>query len=126
MSPMVTYSFDREVAVVRAQDHYSPADLVETMSAALDDPARPAARGLLLDFRESRSFQGRTAEDVEGVSRFIEDRRARFGARLGLVPPDGSPPRLLQLVSALAEDGGIVAHVFRDPRAAREWLRRAE
>lgn len=125
MSPPVTYCFDREIAVVRAQDHYSPADLVETVNAALDDPERPAVRGLLLDLRESRSFHGRTPADVEGISRFIEDRRACFGARLGFIPPDRSPARLVQLVSALAEAGGIVAYVFRHPHEARDWLRRS-
>lgn len=124
MSVSVSYSYDREVAIVRAQDHYSPAELVETVSAALDDPERPLVRGLLLDLRDSRSFHGRTEHDVVNVHAFMERRREHYGGRVGLVPPHRAPARLLTLVSELAEGSGIAAFVFRDAREAREWLRR--
>lgn len=125
MSVSVSYSYDREVAIVRAQDHYSPAELVETVSAALDDPERPLVRGLLLDLRDSRSFAGRSERDVIDVHRFMATRREHYGGRVGLVPPHRAPTRLLNLVSELAEDSGIDAYVFHDAREAREWLRRA-
>lgn len=124
MSASVSYSYDREVAIVRAQDHYTPDDLVEAVIAALEDPERPLVRGLLIDLRDSRSFNSRTERDVVDVHRFFETRREHFGGRVGLVPPHRAPARLLNLVSELAEDSGFDAYVFHDAREAREWLRR--
>jgi hypothetical protein len=124
MSASVSYSYDREVAIVRAQDHYSLSDLVAIVCAALDDPERPAVRGLLIDLRDSRSFHQRTARDIAHVRDFMESRREHFGARVGLLPPHRAPSGLLKLVSAASEDAGIVTFLFRDVREAREWLRR--
>lgn len=124
MSASVSYSYDREVAIVRAQDHYSLSDLVAIVRAALDDPERPAVRGLLIDLRDSRSFHHRTEGDVAHVCEFMESRREHFGARVGLLPPNRAPSRLLNLLSEASEDAGIVTFLFREIREAREWLRR--
>jgi hypothetical protein len=116
--------FDQTIAIVRAANHYSPADIIATVAAALDDPTHHRLKGLLFDLSESVSFRDRTSADVDLVVGFMAARRDGFGARLGLVPPVHAPGQLLRLVGHVAEGSGIAAHVFREVNTARAWLHR--
>jgi hypothetical protein len=118
----VAYEFDGNVIVLRAADTYATSDLKVAVLEALDDERLPRQAVMLLDLRESRSLQQRTADDVRDMARFLVAHGKRFGNRLAVVAPGDLGFGLMRLGAVTAETGGVSTEVFRDIAAAREWL----
>jgi hypothetical protein len=120
----VGYDFDGEVIVVRPAGKYTTHELKAAILDALDDERLPPRAVLLLDLRESRSLQDRTADEVREMAHFLATHGGRFGQRLAMVTTGDLAFGLMRLGAAAAESRGLAAEVFRDVEAARVWLSR--
>jgi hypothetical protein len=120
----VAYEFDGDVILLRMSGIYTPGDMQAAVLEALDDEHLPPHAVMLLDLRESSSLQGRTADDVRDMARFLAAHAKRFGNRFAAVAESDLGFGLMRVAAVTAETAGMVAEVFRDIAAAREWLTR--
>jgi SpoIIAA-like len=120
----VGYDFDGDVIAVRAAAKYSTHELKAAILDALDDARLPPRAVMLLDLRESRSLQDRTADEVREMAGFLASHGGRFGHRLAMVTNGDLAFGLMRLGAAAAESGGLAAEVFRDLATAKAWLSR--
>jgi hypothetical protein len=115
------YSFDHAIAVIHMSGRYSTVELRDTIHRALSDPACPPKPGLLCDLRGSDSIRERSADDVQGMARFLASLRQRLGGRVALLVDSNVAFGMMRMGASAIPEEGLKGEIFRELSAARAW-----
>lgn len=117
----VHYEQDGNLLLVTAVGAYASERFLETVRAALDDPATRTPTLLLCDVSRSRSLVDRSVDEVRASADFYGARLDQVRA-LAIVTSRLVDYGLMRMLASMAEVRGCRVEVFRDLEGARAWL----
>lgn len=97
-------------------------EVVTAFRAAVADPACPPRCALLVDVSHSTSLERRTPDELRRLVDAVRPYVERIGEKCAVVAVRDVHYGFTRMGAAFAAQFGVEAEVFRDERAALEWL----
>jgi hypothetical protein len=118
----VTYELHGSILRLNFEGTYAPTDIIDQFVAAMQDPRCPTQVALLLDVTRSDVLHTRSPEEIRQVAEFLGPYRERIGGRVAVIAARDVHFGISSMGRAYSEGVGIEAAIFRDAKAALEWL----
>jgi hypothetical protein len=118
----VTYELHGGILRLNFEGTYEPKDIIDQFVAAMKDPRCPAQVALLLDVTRSDVLHTRSPEEIRHVAEYLGPYRERIGGRVAVIAARDVHFGFGSMGRAYSAGVGVEAGIFRDAKAALEWL----
>jgi len=118
----VTYAIRGSLLRLDLIGEYEPEDVIQALHDGLTDPACPDPVAFLVDVSRSTSLESRSPTQIRHLVEALTPYADRVGGRCAVLAVRDVHFGLSRMGAAYSGEGGVEAAVFRDEKAAMEWL----
>jgi len=118
----VTYAVRGSLLRLDLLGDYEPEDAIRALHEGLADPACPDPVCLLVDVSRSTSLETRSPNQIRRLVESLAPHAERIGKRCAVLAIRDVHFGLSRMGAVFSGEGGVESAVFREERAALDWL----